>query len=517
MAEHFDVLVVGAGSAGCVVAARLSADPACRVGLVEAGALPSDPDIADPLKWTQIAGRSYDWAYRTVPQPFTAGRRHDWPRGRVLGGSSCLHAMAYVRGHPDDFEPWRAAGGDRWSAQGLRPGFERSASHISGDGAAGRNGGPLDVWLPDADVSPLVRDFIAAGRALGVPGIDSHNGENLIGTTPNALNIRGGRRLSVADAYLGQDVRDRPNLVLRLNHQADRLEIERGRAVTLLAVCDGEVCRLSADRIVLCAGAVGSPLLLMRSGVGDPDTLAQAGIACRQEHPGVGANLQDHLLVFGNVYRACRPVPPSRLQHSESLMYLDSANMAATSGVPDIVVACVVAPAAVEGLDVPDYGAGFTLLCGATHPQSRGRITPGGPGLHESPIIDPRYLQARQDRVTMRRALRVARELGHHRAMDAWRGTEMHPGPDVHSDADLYAFIARAASTHHHPAGTCRMGQDSIAVVDADLGVHGFDNLFVVDASVMPTLPSGPINAAVVAIAETWTATVGAPDLVRPG
>lgn len=507
--------MVGAGSAGCVVAARLSADPACRVGLIEAGGPPSDPDIADPLKWTQIPGRDYDWAYRTVPQPFTAGRRHDWPRGRVLGGSSCLHAMAYVRGHPDDFEPWRVAGGSGWSAEGLRPGFERSASHISGDDAAQPGGGPLDVWLPDADVSPLVRDFIAAGRALGVAGICSHNGDNLIGTTPNALNIRNGRRLSVADAYLDQGVLDRPNLVLRLNHEAVRLVIEHGRAAALLAVCEGQVRRFSADRVVLCAGAVASPLLLMRSGIGDPETLAQTGIACRLAHRDVGANLQDHLLVFGNVYRSSQPVPPSRLQHSESLMYLDSANLATTSGVPDIVVACVVAPAAVEGLDVPQYGAGFTLLCGATHPQSRGRISPSGPELHDQPVIDPHYLESLQDRLTMRKALRIARELGHHRAMDRWREAEVHPGPDVHNDADLDAFIARAASTHHHPGGTCRMGQDGAAVVDPDLRLHGIDNLYIVDASVLPTLPSGPINAAVIAIAETWVAAVGAPSSAR--
>lgn len=515
MGEHFDILVVGAGSAGCVVATRLSADPTCRVGLIEAGGLPIDPDIADPLKWTQLPGRSYDWAYRTMPQPFTAGRRHDWPRGRVLGGSSCLHAMAYVRGHPEDFDPWRTAGGDRWSADGLRSAFERSASHVCGDAATERSGGPLDVWLPDTDVSPLVRDFIAAGRALGVPALDSHNGEGLIGATPNALNIRGGRRLSVADAYLDQDVLERPNLVLRLDHQADRLKLEHGRAVELQAIHNGEVRRLSADRIVLCAGAVASPLLLMRSGIGDPDTLAQAEIGCRLAHPDVGANLQDHLLVFGNVYRSSRPVPPSRLQHSESLMYLDSSNLAATSGVPDVVVACVVAPAAVDGLDVPEYGSGFTLLCGATHPQSRGRIAPGGPGLLDPPVIDPHYLEAPQDRETMRKALRIARQLGHHQALDGWREVEIHPGPDVHGDADLDGFIARAASTHHHPAGTCRMGQDGAAVVDPDLRLRGIDNLYIVDASVLPALPSGPINAAVVALAESWVAAVGAPASAR--
>lgn len=506
MRRHFDVLVIGAGSAGSVVASRLSEDPTCQVGLIEAGHPPSDPDIADPLKWTQLQGRSFDWAYRTVPQRHTANRIHEWPRGKVLGGSSCLHAMAYVRGHRDDFAAWEQASGPRWSYEGLLPGFKRSESFKAFSAPSRGDHGPLDVLLPDALVSPVARAYMAAGNALGAPIVSDHNTGELAGTTPNSLNIRDGRRLSLAEAYLTPDVLARPNLTLLAGHEIERLERDRTRIASVLAVHNGVPRRLSAGRLVLCAGAVSSPLILMRSGIGDADTLRAAGIDCLVESPEVGANLQDHLLALGNVYRSKRPVPPSRLQHSESLMYLHSEDIRRTTGSPDIVLGCVIAPSAAEGLDAPAYGSAYTLLCGVTHPTSRGRIMPSGPGRNDRPVIDPNYLETEYDRVTFRKALKIARAVGHHAALDDWRDVEVQPGPGARSDAALDDFIARAASTHHHPCGTCRMGQDTAAVVDPDLRLNGLDNVFVVDASIIPRIPSGPINAAVVAIAETWSA-----------
>ncbi len=467
--------------------------------------MPVDPDIGDPLKWPALQGRAYDWAYRTVPQKFTAGRVHDWPRGRVVGGSSCLHAMAHVRGHPRDFDAWADAGGERWSYDGLIAGFNRSERLTGHRQTLGEAGGLLDVYLPDEEVSPVVRAYIAAGNALGVPQLGDHNSGELIGTAPNSLSIRDGRRLSVADAYLPSGVLARPNLELLAGYEVEHLELEGARAVAAICVARGETQRVTADRIVLCAGAVSSPLIMMRSGIGDPGILRAAGIACVSDRNEVGANLQDHLLALGNVYRSRQPVPPSRLQHSESLMYLNSSDFACSTGQPDIVLACVVAPSAASGLEAPSYGEAFTILAGVTHPASRGRITPGGASRNDAPIIDPHYLESQQDRIVFRKALRAARTVGHHPALDAWRDVEVLPGTAVQSDSELDDFIARAASTHHHPAGTCRMGMDTAAVVDPDLKVNGFDNLFVVDASVFPVLPSGPINSAVVAVAETWS------------
>lgn len=494
------------------MANRLSADENCTVGLLEAGGFASDPDIADPLKWPELQGRDFDRNYLTVPQPFTAGRTHRWARGRIVGGSSCLHAMAHVRGHPEDFDDWSKAGGERWSYKGLSEGFRKSERFTAFEFEGRGTDGPLDVYLPDSEISPVVKAYMQAGQALGAPSLRDHNCGELIGTAPNSLNIRDGHRLSVADAYLTQEVLARENLSLLTGLTAEKLLFEKNRVNGVrMAGADGYV-DLHADHIILAAGAVDTPVLLMRSGIGDAGELSNASINCRIERPEVGMNLQDHMLLLGNVYLSKQPVPASRLQHSESLMYLNSADLGASSGRPDVVLACVVAPSLAEGLTGPDFGTAYTILCGVTHPTSRGRILPGGPDIDDAPIIDPHYLETAHDRQTFRAALRTARMVGHHSAMDDWRKSEFLPGEGARSDTELDAFIASAASTHHHPAGTCRMGRDSGAVVDSDLRLVGLDNLYIVDASVIPVLPSGPINAAVVAVAETWASM--APDVL---
>lgn len=480
--------------------------------MIEAGDWPGDPDIADPLKWPALQGRDYDRDYLTVPQPFTAQRVHHWARGRIVGGSSCLHAMAHVRGHPDDFDEWSAAGGERWSYKGLLEGFIRSERFTAFEAQGRGADGPLDVFLPDGEISPVARAYMQAGQALGAPPLRDHNSGELIGTAPNSLNIRDGHRLSVADAYLTKEVLARSNLSLMTGQAVEKLLFENNRVKGVRLAGPTGHRELHADHVILAAGAIDSPVLLMRSGIGDAEELSRASIDCHIDRPAVGTNLQDHMLLLGNVYRSKQPVPASRLQHSESLMYLNSANLGASTGRPDIVLACVVAPSVAEGLSAPDYGTAYTLLCGVTHPTSRGRILPGGPDLDDRPIIDPRYLETDHDRRTFRAALRTARLVGHHSAMNDWRLSEHLPGDSAQSDSELDAFIAAAASTHHHPTGTCRMGRDANAVVDSDLRLVGLDNLYVVDASVIPVLPSGPINASVVAIAETWAAL--APELL---
>ncbi len=502
--NRFDVVIVGAGSAGCVLAARLSENPAIAVCLIEAGGPATDPDIAIPQKWPSLQGRDYDWAYRTVPQPGTAGRGHDWPRGRLIGGSSCLHAMAHVRGDTQDFVTWaEATGSRRWSFEGLLAGFKRS-------GGASDGTSTLPIMLPDAELSPLVRAYMRAALNAGIPWLGDHNAGSLIGVAANSLTIRDGRRVTAADAYL-LPILSRSNLTVVSDALVHRLSLSGTRIDGVLVEIDGRIETISAGTTILAAGAIASPLLLMRSGIGPADALAKAGIACVSDRTEVGSNLHDHLLTAGNVYRAKRPVPPSRLQHSESLTYLNSADPTRPDGVPDVVVACVAAPVVTECFEAPEYGTAYTLLSGVTHPTSRGKLVVTGPDAADPPLIDPAYLSTEHDRRLARRALDLARELGSRRALDEWRDVELLPGIDCRNDADFDAFVQRAVMTHHHPVGTCRMGSDAGSVVDADLKLRGFERAYVVDASVIPTIPSGPIHAAVLAIAETFAAEIAKP------
>jgi pyridoxine 4-oxidase len=366
--------------------------------------------------------------------------------------------------------------------------------------------------LPDAELSPVVRAYMAAAMAAGIPWRGDHNTGSLLGVAPNSLNIRAGRRVTAADAYL-EPVRTRANLTVISDAMVHSLTASGARVSGVTAQIDGRLTTLSAGMTILCAGAIATPLLLMRSGIGPAQSLARACVACISDHRGVGDNLHDHLLTAGNVYRAKQPVPPSRLQHSESLTYLDSGDLSGTDGVPDIVLACVAAPTLTECFERPPSGTAYTILSGVTHPTSRGRLTLSGPTLDDAPIIDPAYLSTEHDRRLVRQALDAARMVGHQPALAEWRAEEIYPGIDCRSDADLEAFIQRAVMTHHHPVGTCRMGTAAGCVVDADLKLHGFDGLYVVDASVIPAITSGPIHAAVLAIAETFAHDIAGPLL----
>ena len=498
-ANQFDYVVVGAGSAGCVLAARLSEDADSRVALIEAGGPAVDPAIADPSRWPFLAGAPFDWRFRTQAQTHTAGRIHDWPRGKVIGGTSCLNAMAHVRGHPTDFDGWVESGCRGWGYADLLPYFIRSETSSFADSSYHGSDGPLSLLTPDAP-NPLTQSFMAAGEECGFAATGEHNGARLAGPTLNTLAIRNCKRQSVADAYLTPAL-SRKNLTVLTGCQARRLRFESGARCRGVEVSrNGETLEIGAERsVILAAGAIGSPALLLHSGIGSAAKLRDIGVTCRIDLPGVGRNLQDHLLAAGNLYAASRPVPPSRYQHSESLLY---ARRTDHSGAPELVIACVLLPAVTECFHAPAPGDAYCLMFGFTHPASRGAVRLASNDPDTPPLIDPAYLSAPEDFAVFAAAMNLARSIGGAKALGEWRQHELLPGPGVNGERKRHEFLQRAAHTHHHPVGTCRMGVDDAAVVAPDLKVRGAEGLYVADGSVMPTITTGPVNAAIVALAE---------------
>ena len=466
-----DIVIVGAGSAGCVLAARLTEEPRLRVLLLEAGGEPETPDISNPAAWSLLQGSAIDWDFKTVPQRSMAGRAHPWPRGRVVGGVQ-----------RDECDGSCPRPSERTSTGGLRQALP---------GGTGPRSGPISFVRKRRPSPPktAMAERVLCGSAslpgrtrspgpIAWPGWRSgsgrsrdHNGQDLAGPTLNTLTIVDGRRQSVADAYVTEAVRARAGLDLHTGLLVDRLAFDdTGRVIGVHALEGGTVHRFDARRaVVLAAGVIGTPAILMRSGLGPGATLAALGIAVRRDLPGVGQNLQDHLLSAGNVYRARRSLPPTETQHSEALTYIHARGQT-LGDAPDLVVACVTVPVVSETLArrirMPAPGEGYTLMFGITHPRSRGHLTLASADPHAKPIIDPAYLSEPADRSLLLEALDWARRLGAADAYAPWRGEELLPQPgDLTSQDARLAFIEHAAFTHHHPIGTCRMGTDPAAVV----------------------------------------------------
>jgi pyridoxine 4-oxidase len=497
----FEFLIIGSGTAGCVLAARLSEDPAAKAGLIEAGSAPTDPRVADPRAWPLLQGSAIDWCYRTVPQRHAANRVFDWPRGKAVGGSTTLNAMAHVRGHPDDFAAWVAAGCAGWGYADLMPYFLKSETYAPGASPWHGDRGPLHLIRPSAP-HPITTAYMAAGAEAGVAPTEDHNGPRMTGPCLNTLTIKDGKRQTIADAYL-VPAAGRANLTLLTGDAVLSLSLEKGRCRGVRMQSGAEI---GAATVIVATGAIGSPCLLMRSGIGAADDLRGLGVAVAADRPEVGRNLHDHLLSGGNVYRARRPVPPSNYQSSESLMYIDRPG---ANGAPELVLAGVVAPVATEQFTAPPFGEAYTVMFGFTHPKSRGSVRLASADPREKPLIDPNYLAEEYDRAVYLEALDIARAVGGGKALADWRAEEVLPGSDVKDATSKRAFLEKAAFTHHHPVATCRMGGDAQSVVDPTLKVRDIEGLYVCDASIIPSITTGPVNAAIVAIAERFS------DLLR--
>ena len=523
----YDYIIIGAGSAGCVLANRLSEDPTLRVLLLEAGPRDWHPFIHMPAGLAKLVGqKGINWNYDTAPEPQLNQRRLWWPRGKVLGGSSSINAMCYIRGVPRDYDEWAAGGAQGWDWNSALPYFKRAERNSRGGDALHGDSGPLHV----SDLrytNPLSAAFIEAGQQAGFPHNHDFNGAEQAGVGLYQVTQKDGARCSSAVAYL-QPARSRPNLEVVTGALVRRILLANGRAIGVAYAKDGVETQAQADReVLLSGGAINSPQLLMLSGIGPADHLAAHGISVSVNAPHVGQNLQDHLDICTLQHSTQRITYDRASELKTAFDYFlrghrgpGSSNIAEAGGFlrsplapderADIQLHFVPAMLDDHGRNRLQ-GDGYTLHACFLRPRSRGRITLNSADPRMDARIEANYLSDAEgfDLKMMLECAKLSRELFAQKAFDPYRGAPIHPARNDLSDSEMIDFIRAKAESVYHPIGTCRMGNDEDSVVDTQLRVRGVDGLRVIDASVMPSLIGGNTNAPTIMIAER------ASDLIR--
>jgi choline dehydrogenase len=495
--KDYDFIVVGAGSAGSVVANRLSEIADANVLVLEAGGTQIPDNAVNPTTWFTLLGSDIDWGYSSVPQPGLNGRQTYEPRGKIIGGTSQLYLMMHIRGHAEDYNNWAYNGAPGWAYKDVLPYFKKLENQEDRTSDLVGQGGPLSVLNAGKhEYHPLSKLFIDACLELGYPATDDFNGPQMEGVGWHHINVKDGKRDSTAVAYLLPAL-DRPNITLESNAQATRLLFDGRRCTGVEYVQNGTTKTAQAKmEVIVCSGAMESPHLLLNSGIGDPEQLRKFNKPIVVDLPGVGENFHNHVLT-GLIMETREPVAPGHLNTSEAALFAKSEPGLI---VPDLQFNFVHLPFdIIVGQDHPNS---VSIIPGLQRPISRGWLRLGSSDPLEKPLVNPNYLAEEADVRRMKQMVEIGREIFATRAFSSALVGELLPGPQVKTDQDLLEFVRGRCDSYHHQVGSCKMGQDSMAVVDPELRVYGVEGLRVADASVMPTIVTGNIHTGILMIAE---------------